>query len=456
MQPIAQDTAPDKEYSLFQYYFRTLLCIAAAGSIIAMGGLESIDIVDAAVVLSLLCWPYLAFVLTRNIEGKRATTVASILCRADAAAIGAALALTQFNWLACALLFAMIQFNAALTGGIKRWANDSLAFVIGAGIAYWLTQPTLNWQPSTKVSQIAIFGVLVYFFVYAVYLNRIIQNLKADNDHLSSQSQQIRMRAYKLARYVSPQVWQSIITGKEIKLQTQRKKLTIFFSDIKGFTELTEEMEAEALTDLLNTYLTEMSKIADRYGATIDKFIGDAIMIFFGDPNSNGTKQDAIDCARMAIAMRKRTRQLQAEWKRQGIAQELEVRMGINTGYCTVGTFGTEARADYTLLGQEVNLASRLESVAQPGEILISESTFALVRDSILAHDKGQIRVKGFTRAVRVYQVNGNRADLGGKSNYLEHSSDGFSFHLDMDEIKNYDRDHIADQLKEALERLKD
>ncbi len=106
--------------------------------------------------------------------------------------------------------------------------------------------------------------------------------------------------ARNLAKYLSPQVWEMIFSGKKsVRLETQRKKLTVFFSDIRGFTELSEELEAEALTDLLNNYLNEMSKIALKYGGTIDKFVGDCVMVFFGDP---------------APRARRRTRWLRYRW----------------------------------------------------------------------------------------------------------------------------------------------
>ena len=108
----------------------------------------------------------------------------------------------------------------------------------------------------------------------------------------------------KLAKYFSPQVYQSIFSGKlDVKIQTKRKPLTVFFSDLEGFTELTERLEPEVLTEILTQYLTEMSNIAIKWGGTIDKFIGDALLVFFGDPNSNGNKEDAIACVSMAIEM---------------------------------------------------------------------------------------------------------------------------------------------------------
>ena len=180
----------------------------------------------------------------------------------------------------------------------------------------------------------------------------------------------------------SPQVYDSIFSGKqEVMVASSRKKLTVFFSDIAGFTETADKLESEDLTKLLNHYLTEMSQIALKYGATIDKYVGDAIVIFFGDPETRGVKEDALACVKMAIAMRKRMLELGSVWRDSGIENPLRVRIGINTGYCTVGNFGSEDRMDYTIIGGGVNLASRLESAATPGEILVSYATYAHVKE---------------------------------------------------------------------------
>ena len=115
----------------------------------------------------------------------------------------------------------------------------------------------------------------------------------------------IQQLANNLSKYLSPQIYESIFLGKKkVKIEAYRKRLTVFFSDIKGFTELTDRLEPEVLSDLLNNYLNEMSKIALKYGGTIDKFVGDAILIFFGDPESKGQENDARSCVLMAIEMR--------------------------------------------------------------------------------------------------------------------------------------------------------
>ncbi len=164
-------------------------------------------------------------------------------------------------------------------------------------------------------------------------------------------------------------------------------------------------MESEDLTQLLNHYLTEMSKIALQYGATIDKYVGDAIMMFFGDPESRGVKQDALACVEMALAMQRRIGELAGVWRDAGVETPLRCRIGIHTGYCTVGNFGSEDRMDYTIVGGAVNLASRLEHEAPAGGVLISYETYAHVKDEIHCEERGEIRVKGLAYPVATYGV---------------------------------------------------
>ena len=203
----------------------------------------------------------------------------------------------------------------------------------------------------------------------AVYSD--ITELKQREANLSEKSAALEALSGKLAKYLAPQVYNSIFAGRQdVAIASKRKKLTVCFSDIAGFTETTDKMESEDLTQLLNHYLTEMSKIALQYGATIDKYVGDAIMMFFGDPESRGVKEDALACVAMALAMQKRIGELAGAWRDAGIETPLRCRIGIHTGYCTVGNFGSEDRMDYTIVGGAVNLASRLEHEAPPGGVL--------------------------------------------------------------------------------------
>ena len=287
----------------------------------------------------------------------------------------------------------------------------------------------------------------------AVYSD--ITEFKQRENQLADKSRALEQLSSQLAKYLSPQVYQSIFTGKqEVKIASRRKKLTVFFSDIAGFTETTDRLESEDLTRLLNHYLTEMSEIALSYGATIDKYVGDAIVIFFGDPETRGVKEDALACVEMAIAMRKRMRELQGVWRASGIEKPLQCRIGINTGYCTVGNFGSEDRMDYTIIGGGVNLASRLEAAATPGEILMSYETYANVRHRIHCEERGHISVKGIAYPVATYQVVDTYENLGTERLFIHEERPNLRLDLDLDAMSADDRGHAAAVLREALNRL--
>ena len=226
-------------------------------------------------------------------------------------------------------------------------------------------------------------------------------------------SAELEILSAKLARYLSPQIYEQIFSGnQDADVTSQRKKLTVFFSDIVGFTDITEHLESEELTSLINFYLNEMSTIALKFGGTIDKYIGDAILIFFGDPETKGYADDATNCLKMAIEMQQKMQELTNVWgKNFGLKTALSIRIGINTGFCTVGNFGSENRLDYTVIGSPVNLASRLESSAQPNKIIVSEETYLLVRDLFELQEVGEIKLKGISRPVKYFEVISEQTD---------------------------------------------
>ena len=258
--------------------------------------------------------------------------------------------------------------------------------------------------------------------------------------------------ASKLSKYLSPQVYRSIFSGqKNVQIEANRKKLTVFFSDIKDFTELTDRLEPEVLSSLLNSYLNEMSKIALKYGGTIDKFVGDAILIFFGDPETNGEKADATSCVLMALEMRERMKFMRQIWEDEGISKPLNIRIGINTGYCNVGNFGSEDRLDYTIIGGEVNLASRLESNASVGQILVSHETYSLIKNSITCEEREEINVKGLAHKVRTYQVIDKKEKNEKGVTKLKDNYEGFSLSIDLDVSRKAE---VIASLKNALAKI--
>ena len=222
-----------------------------------------------------------------------------------------------------------------------------------------------------------------------------------------TKSEELAKISNQLAKYLSPQIHEQIFSGKQsAEVKSNRKKLTVFFSDIVNFTDISDELESEEMTNLLNFYLNEMSQIALKFGGTIDKFIGDALMIFFGDPESKGPQEDAKQCIQMALEMQDLMTQLSDYWsKNYSLKKELKIRIGINTGFCTVGNFGSLDRIDYTAIGSTVNLASRLESMSDPGSILVSEDTFALVNNFFSFEKPKEVKVKGFLRSIKCYKL---------------------------------------------------
>ena len=262
-----------------------------------------------------------------------------------------------------------------------------------------------------------------------------------------NRAEMLQSLSTKLSKYLSPQIYQSIFSGeKDVTLSSSRKKLTIFFSDIVNFTGTTDQMESEDLTALLNQYLREMTDIALQFGATVDKYIGDAVMIFFGDPQTKGLREDAELCVEMAMAMQTRVTELQSEWQSSGFAKPFSIRVGIHTGYCTVGNFGTENRMDYTIVGSAVNLASRIESAAEAGQVLISEDTWLLVRDKFPCLPAGTVTPKGFNQEVTLYRVAPAGSDMG----TIEIDEAGLQLSLDPARLNEQARL----QLRELLKKL--
>ncbi|MDP3171757.1 MAG: adenylate/guanylate cyclase domain-containing protein [Polaromonas sp.] len=267
-------------------------------------------------------------------------------------------------------------------------------------------------------------------------------------------ARRLRDLAQQLSRYLAPQVYQSLFEGsRQAEIRTQRKKLTVFFSDIKNFTASTAKWQPEEVTLLLNSYFSEMSAIAADYGATLDKFIGDAIVIFFGDPQTLGVREDALQCVRMAIAMQKRMEALRLRWRGMGINKTFEIRIGINSGFCDVGNFGSELRMEYTIIGREVNLAARLEQAAEPGEILISSETHALVQGEIGADARDPVMAKGFAEPIPVYAVHTGAAESRSGS-AIHCDRPGLRVDIDLGRVSAADRAETAASLRQMLEAL--
>ena len=245
-----------------------------------------------------------------------------------------------------------------------------------------------------------------------LYDNTLEHATSLENE-LVSQNQRMQGLQNKMRKYLSPQLYDALLGGTadaSTKMHA-RKKLAIYFSDLVGFSDLTDSIEPELLSDVLNAYLTRMSEIALKYGGTVDKFIGDAILVFFGDPQAINDVTHVRQCVAMALEMREELFRLREIWKIKGINRTLQARAGINLGYCTAGNFGSESRMDYTIIGGQVNIASRLQAAATPDSILMSRAAYTLVEDFVEARLLGPMQLKGIHASVDVFELLGLRSD---------------------------------------------
>ena len=281
-------------------------------------------------------------------------------------------------------------------------------------------------------------------------LNELAHTLNQKNDTLATLSD-------TLSKYLAPQIYRSIFLGQQdSSLITRRKKLTVLFSDIKDFTETTEDLEPEDLAYHINNYLTEMSRIALAHGATVDKFIGDAIMMFFGDPESRGVKEDAAACITMAIEMQQRARELRTRMAAEGFERPFHMRIGINTGYCNVGNFGSSDRMDYTIIGSAVNLAARLQTHCSPDGVLVSYETYALVRDIVDFEERESVDLKGIRRKIKTFAVRSLNEPPMDPSRQFHCDQEGLKLSLDLDKIVGHARADALRSLENIAHRLRD
>ena len=297
-------------------------------------------------------------------------------------------------------LFSLVYVKAFSAMTFTAICGVSIAIITGHITAF----PSCDIKIFTEIVLLILMGsFLLSFCIIRGYQDK---TLNEKLELVSRKNSALKSHVHNLSKYLSPRLCQSIIAKENTCLDARDRPITIFFSDMQGFSQLSEQLTPDQLSWLVNTYLSEMSEIAFRFGGTLDKIIGDSMMVFFGDPNSRGKKNDALSCVCMAIAMKEAMRNLQKRWKIAGIETPPSVRMGINTGNCRVGNFGTENKLDYTVLGSTVNLASHLESIAQANEILITEETYNLVKNHVKCTVNNSADSRWLSKDLKLYTAN--------------------------------------------------
>lgn len=386
------------------------------------------------------------------------TRVNAMLYIADAVMLGIAIAGMQFSIVASLMILMIVASNAMAVGGVQTFVMTLAITLLGCLVGVLMVGLHFLSHASTPtlLTVVPVMGVLVYMAIAAMFSQQQREILLKAQQEVRAQREQAIALTRRLSKYLPPQIYGALFSGRrDAKLETRRKKLTVFFSDVQGFTNLSDEIPLEKLTAVLNQYLNEMTRIALKHGGTIDKFMGDGIMIFFGDPASKGTREDAIACVSMAVEMQQHMQMLRQHWKEQSINTPLEIRIGINTGLCTVGNFGAESRMDYTILGREVNLASRLESSARPGTVIISEPTYELVKEDFICRSCGKLTVKGISGEIQAWEVVNFRRNLGSSANVVSLRRPGITLMLDIDKIRNYEQPAIIASLSDLAKILR-
>jgi class 3 adenylate cyclase/HAMP domain-containing protein len=247
------------------------------------------------------------------------------------------------------------------------------------------------------------------------HLAKMYRDLSNLNENLENtveeQLGQLR-QAEQLRRYLAPQIADAVLSGNAtVALTSTRRNLSILFAEIRGFTSMSERLEPEELIEGLNQHFTLMTDVVFRHGGTIDKYVGDGILSFFGDPIP--FEDHAERAVVTALEMRQRLRDLRTRGSVHP-DEELNVGIGISTGYVTVGNIGSPTRTEYTVIGNHVNLASRLAQIAGPDQILVSERTLAVpaVRDRVHATALDEITLEGFQRPVGIFEIADQPAPL--------------------------------------------
>lgn len=312
--------------------------------------------------------------------------------------------------------FALLVALALLVGAATFWRGASWG--AAAGLALLASILLLAWHQ---------FGASYLHIPVVAPALAIAFSMLSSTAYVSVvEGREKRMIRGAFSKYVAPEVVNELVANPALlRLGGEKRPVTILFSDLVGFTSLSERMDPEQLVTLLNRYLDEMSNLVLTEGGTLDKYIGDAIMALYGAPTPQ--PDHAYRACRTALRMQSRLRELNLEWKQQG-SPELHLRIGINTGAPVVGNIGGERRFDYTALGDAVNLAARLETACNTYGvgILISQHTVREAGDQLLVRELDCVAVYGKGEPVHVFELIGLRDDdQVSRAEFLTHYREG-------------------------------
>lgn len=305
-----------------------------------------------------------------------------------------------------------------LEGNFKKeldWKWNALFLIVTSVFAYFIFRLI---SPFISLASIIAFIILILFggkllynqgfivtLVYPIGLLVVAYISSVGFNYINELSERRRVTAI-FGRYVAPQVVAQILENGEegLKLGGSRKELTVLFVDIRGFTTLSECVEPEEIVEILNEYLNLTANCIFQFGGTLDKFIGDATMAIFNAPLD--LKDHEMQAVRTAWAMKEGAVELEKQLLER-FGQGVKFGIGIHTGPAVVGNIGSKTRMDYTVIGDTVNTAARLESNAKPGQIIMSHAVYEQVKDQIEVQSLGEVIVKGKSQGIVIYELEG-------------------------------------------------
>ena len=325
----------------------------------------------------------------------------------DAALVSLLILANQFYWFASLAFLLFLTLSAGIISGV-------LGGLRAFAVAVLLTIPFMDRERVMLEAGPAVnLTIAISLFVFVGFIARLVYEETGQLYGLRKIAKDTEARLKRegeyLGRYVSPKLV-SVIRSKP-RAPAQRRRLTICFTDLSGFTALMDRMPEHKMTEVLNEYLDAMAEIALDHGGTVDKFMGDGLMVFFGDPESTGARGDAEACLDMALAMTARLEHLSHDWSMKGLKSDLKMRVGVHTGYCAVGNFGADSHMNYTAIGGAVNIASRLENAAPRGGVLVSASTARLLSNRYRLAPFDLYRLKGIREPVKCARLLGHSQD---------------------------------------------
>jgi adenylate cyclase len=297
--------------------------------------------------------------------------------------------------------------KARRQAGLVTLAMVSLGIAAAVGLATLLSRPIFRLVDGTRAIAAGDFNVSLPITSHdelgtlTQAFNQMVKSLR---------EKEMIKRAF--SRYVAREVVEEVLKDPEqLQLKGERREVTVLFCDVRGFTPMSERLSPEQVVSLLNDYYTLMIELTFKHDGTLDKFLGDGVMAIYGAPIFH--PDHALHACRAALAMQSGVERLSAARVAEG-KEPIVIGIGVNAGEVVAGTVGTEERMEYTVIGDNVNLASRLTSNAKPGQILISRRTLDLVRDAVDVRALGGILVKGKDDEVEAYELMGLRAPASG------------------------------------------